>query len=151
MALDPDAVRVALPASVPMVSTLNLEFVEVTDTSAVLRLPDQPAFHNHIGGPHAGALFTLAESASGAVVLVHFGDRMAEVLPLAVEATIRYLKLARGPVTATATSEVDPDAVIAELAGGARPEFTVEVALHDQTGLQTGAMSVLWTLKPVRA
>ena len=151
MSLDPDAVRVALPASVPMVSTLNLEFIDVTESTAVLRLPDQAAFHNHIGGPHAGALFTLAESTSGALVLVHFGDRMGEVLPLAVEATIRYLKLARGPITATATSSVDPDAVIAELANGSRPESTVDVALSDESGLETGVMSVLWTLKPVKS
>jgi len=150
MALDPALVSQALPAAVPMVGTLGLEFVEVTADRAVLRLPDQPAFHNHIGGPHAGAMFTLAESASGAIVLVHFGDRVADVTPLAVDATIRYLKLARGAVTATATTEADPAAVVATLEAGERPEFTVDVALHDESGTHTGQMSVLWTLKPAR-
>lgn len=151
MALDPTIIRTALPATVPMVKTLNIEFGDITSTTAELRLPDQPEFHNHIGGAHAGAMFTLAESASGALVLVNFGDRLAEATPLAVEATIRYLKLARGVITATATSNVDASGVISQLQSGIRPEFTVEVALTDEEGVQTGQMSILWTLKPTKS
>ncbi|MFE7619400.1 DUF4442 domain-containing protein, partial [Streptomyces sp. NPDC057496] len=58
-----------LVATVPMARTLNLEFLETTAERAVVRLPDQADYHNHIGGPHAGAMFTLAESASGAIVI----------------------------------------------------------------------------------
>src|SRR2546423_15715006 len=91
-----------MSASVPMVRTLNLEFTETTAERAVVRLPDQPDFHNHVGGPHAGAMFTLAESASGAIVLAAFGDQLQRAVPLAVRAEIGYKKLAMGPVTATA-------------------------------------------------
>ncbi|WP_141665929.1 DUF4442 domain-containing protein, partial [Streptomyces prasinus] len=58
-----------LAATVPMARTLNLEFLETTAERAVVSLPDQGDYHNHVGGPHAGAMFTLGESASGAVVL----------------------------------------------------------------------------------
>ncbi|MFD7891956.1 PaaI family thioesterase [Streptomyces albidoflavus] len=54
-----------LAATVPMVRTLDLTFGEVTAERAVAHLPDQAAYHNHVGGPHAGAMFTLAESARG--------------------------------------------------------------------------------------
>ena len=100
--MDLDAVRAGFPQTVPMVATLGLEFLELEPGRAVMRLPDQVPFHNHIGGPHAGAMFTLAESASGALVLANFGDHLAEATPLAVEATIRYLKVAKGPVLAEA-------------------------------------------------
>lgn len=153
MALDLDAVRVGLPASVPMVATLGLEFVELGHDRMVLRLPDSESFRNHIGGPHAGAMFTVAESASGALVLANYGDLLAEVTPLAVEATIRYLKVARGPVTATATMGSHVDTVLTTLRAGGRPEFHVEVELSTGEGeerLVTGEMTVLWTLKPVR-
>lgn len=133
-----------------MVGTLALEFLELDTRKAVMRLPDQPAYHNHVAGPHAGAMFTLGESASGALVFVNFGDRMQEATPLAVEATIRYLKFAKGPVTATATLDRDPADICAELDEGRRPEFAVEVAIATQDGTQTGAMTVLWTLKPNR-
>ena len=92
-----------LAATVPMARTLNLEFLETTAERAVVRLPDQTDFHNHVGGPHAGAMFTLAESASGAIVLAAFGDQMTRAVPLAVKAEIGYKKLAMGAVTATAT------------------------------------------------
>ena len=91
-----------LAATVPMARTLNLEFLETTPEKAVVALPDQSEYHNHVGGPHAGAMFTLAESASGAIVLAAFGDQLSRAVPLAVRAEIAYKKLAMGPVTATA-------------------------------------------------
>ncbi|GGU93133.1 hypothetical protein GCM10010211_69910 [Streptomyces albospinus] len=44
-----------MAASVPMVRTLKPEFTETAVERAVVRMPDQPDFHNHVGGPHAGA------------------------------------------------------------------------------------------------
>jgi uncharacterized protein (TIGR00369 family) len=132
------------------VGTLNIEYLELNADHALLRMADQPAYHNHIGGIHAGAMFTLAETASGAIVLAEFGDRFNEVVPLAVTATIRYLKVAMGPLTAEATMSVTPDEVIAQLDSGQRPEFNVEVAIRDESGTQTGAMTIVWTLKRVK-
>ena len=150
MALDSDTVKSSFPQVVPMIGTLALEFEDLQPQRAVMVLPDQAPYHNHVAGPHAGAMFTLGESASGALVFVNFGDRMGEATPLAVEATIRYLKFAKGRVTATATMDRDPADVIAELDDGKRPEFAVEIALTTDDGTQTGAMTVLWTLKPNR-
>ena len=70
MAMDLQGIKEALPSMVPMVGTLNLVFIDLTPDSATMKLPDQPAFRNHLGGPHAGAMFTLGESASGALVLI---------------------------------------------------------------------------------
>lgn len=137
-----------LAATVPMVRTLNLEFVETSPERAVLRLPDQSDFHNHVGGPHAGAMFTLAESASGAVVLAAFGDQLGRAVPLAVRAGIGYKKLAKGPVTATATLGRPAAEVVAELDAGERPEFPVNVAITREDGAVTGEMSIVWTLRP---
>ncbi|WP_042415143.1 DUF4442 domain-containing protein [Streptacidiphilus anmyonensis] len=139
-----------LPATVPMVRTLNLAFDECTADRAVLRMPDQPAFHNHVGGPHAGAMFTLAESASGAVVLAAFGDQLSRAVPLAVDARIAYKKLAMGEVTATAELGRPAADVVAELDAGQRPEFPVEVTIRRPDGEVTGEMTITWTLKPNR-
>jgi len=43
-----------LAATVPMARTLHLEFLETGPEKAVVALPDQGEFHNHVGGPHAG-------------------------------------------------------------------------------------------------
>ncbi|MGW5334508.1 DUF4442 domain-containing protein [Streptomyces bauhiniae] len=137
-----------LAAAVPMVRTLNLEFIEVTPERAVLRLPDQSEYHNHLGGPHAGAMFTLAESASGAIVLTAFGEQLSRAVPLAVRAEIDYKKLALGPVTATATLGRPAAEVVAELDAGSRPEFPVAITIQREDGSVSGEMTVVWTLRP---
>ncbi|MFI8181240.1 DUF4442 domain-containing protein [Actinacidiphila glaucinigra] len=137
-----------MAATVPMAATLSIEFLETTAEHAVVRLPDQPAYHNHVGGPHAGAMFTLAETASGAVVLAAFADRLSRAVPLAVRAEIGYRKLAMGPVTATARLGRPAADVIAELDRGERPEFPVTVAIQREDGAVTGEMTIVWTLRP---
>ncbi|MFI1801369.1 DUF4442 domain-containing protein [Streptomyces sp. NPDC020379] len=137
-----------LLATVPMARTLNLVFEEATPKRAVVRLPDQPDYHNHVGGPHAGAMFTLAESASGAIVIAAFGDQLSRAVPLAVRAEIGYKKLAKGPVTATAELGRPAAEVVAQLDAGERPEFPVHIAITREDGAVTGEMSIWWTLRP---
>jgi len=150
MALDPDLVRAQYTSMVPMVSTLGIEFTHLDLATCAMVLPDQPPYRNHVGGPHAGAMWTLAESASGALVFANFGDLMAEVTPFPIEATIRFLKVALGPVTAVATIGADAASAVATLESGKRPEFPVEIELSTGEGedrLVTGSMSVTWTLR----
>lgn len=137
-----------LTATVPMVRTLDLRYGETTAEHAVVHLPDQPAFRNHVGGPHAGAMFTLAESASGAVVLGAFGDQLGRAVPLPVRAEIAFVKLAMGQVTATARLGRPAADVVAELDAGERPEFPVEVSIRREDGAETGHMTIIWTLRP---
>jgi len=137
-----------LAATVPMVKTLKLEYLETTPERAVLRLPDQPEYQNHVGGPHAGAMFTLAESASGAIVLAAFGDQLGRAVPLPTVAEISFKKLAKGDVVATATLGRSIADVVAELDKGERPEFPVTVEITRADGAVTGVMSITWTLRP---
>lgn len=137
-----------LAATVPMVRTLNLEYLETTAERAVLALPDRPEYRNHVGGPHAGAMFTLAESASGAVVIGAFGDQLGRAVPLPVRCEVGWTKLARGPLTATAELGRPIADVLAELDAGARPEFPVEVSVRREDGAETSHMTIVWTLRP---
>lgn len=151
VSMDFEGVKKGMPTLVPMVGTLSLEFLELNETTAILRLPDQQPYHNHIGGPHAGAMFTLGESASGALVLGNFADYLDKVVPLAVEANIAYKKVAMGPVTATATMTRTVAEVLADLDSGTRPEFRVDISIGTQDGTVTGQMYVVWTLKRLKA
>src|SRR5689334_14518835 len=127
---DYDAIRDLMPELVPFVKTLRLEYLELSEGRAVLRLLDAPEFHNHVGGPHAGAIFTLAESASGAVVIGSFEDLLPTVTPLAAGAEIAYRKLAKGPVTAEARLGRPADDVRRELADtGTTVQFPVDVVV----------------------
>lgn len=139
-----------LSATVPMVRTLNLQYLETSPERAVLSLPDQAEYHNHLGGPHAGAMFTLAESASGAIVVAAFGDQMARAVPLPVTSEMAFKKVAMGAVTATATLGRPAADVIAELDEGKRPEFPITVEIRRADGAVTSEMTVIWTLRPNR-
>jgi acyl-coenzyme A thioesterase PaaI-like protein len=149
MALD---VAAGMLQAVPFARTLGVEFVAVADGPLVtVRLPDSPANHNHVGGPHAGALFSLGETASGAVVMAAFAHLLDRAVPLAVRAEIAYRKLAMGPVRATARLGRPAAEVEAELTAGGRPEFPVQVEVsRESDGAVTAELSVTWTLRPHR-
>jgi acyl-coenzyme A thioesterase PaaI-like protein len=152
MTIDSRQIAASLLDAVPFVRTLGLEFVEIAPDGAAgvratVRLPDSPATHNHVGGPHAGALFTLGETASGAVVLAAFGELLDRAVPLAVSADIGYRKLALGSARATARLGRPAPEVIAEFNAGTRPEFSVLVEVGTEDGEVTAEMTVVWTLR----
>ena len=138
--------------AVPFARTLGIEFVELmksdVDVRAVVRLPDSANLHNHVGGPHAGALFTLGETASGAVVIGAFTAQLQRAVPLTVRAEIVYQKLAMGAVRATARLGRPATEVVAELDAGGRPEFPVHVEITTDNGRLTAELTVVWTLRP---
>ncbi len=136
--------------TVPWVGTVGIEFVEVTPQRVVLRLPDDPALRNHVGGPHAAMIFGVGETATGAVTLAAFGSTMERATPLPVRSEIAYQRIARGPLTAVAVLGRPAEDVIAELEAGARPEFGIDVTITDGDGRDTTRMTVVWTLRPNR-
>jgi uncharacterized protein (TIGR00369 family) len=136
--------------TVPFARTLGITFDSADGGRAVCRLPDRPDLHNHVGGPHAGALFTLAESASGAAMLTAFGDQLGRAVPLATASTVRYLKLAKGEIVASARLLAPRDEVVAKLDAGERPEFDVEVEVTNAEGTVVATLTVSWTLRPNR-
>ncbi|MGV1005240.1 MAG: DUF4442 domain-containing protein [Candidatus Nanopelagicales bacterium] len=156
--MNPKTVAATMPTMVPMVGTLGVVFEELTHTQALLRLPDNPAYHNHIGGPHAGAMYTLAETASGALVLANFGDLLAECTPLALHGEIEYRKVAMGELWASAEFTGSAEEMIATVRAGERPEFAVAVSLFTlqpgEAGQEerriTGEANFVWTLRPQR-
>jgi hypothetical protein len=80
--------------SIPLVKTRGIHVTEavITDTEvrAVCSLPDRPEQRNHVGGPHAGAMFTAAESASGGVVQAAFADLFSQAVPLIMNGGMRF-------------------------------------------------------------
>ncbi|WP_326644379.1 DUF4442 domain-containing protein [Streptosporangium sp. NBC_01755] len=133
--------------SVPFARTLDISFDKVEPGFAIARLADRAELHNHMGGPHAGVLFSVAETASGAAMLAAFGDRLSRATPLAVNATIRYVKLARGEVVAEARLQASREEVVAKLDAGERPEFDITVEIRTADGTLVSEMTVAWTLR----
>ncbi|HEX5615729.1 MAG TPA: YiiD C-terminal domain-containing protein [Acidimicrobiia bacterium] len=141
-----DALRDLLQHGVPFAGFVGVDIADIADGRAVVVLPERPELHNHLGTQHAGALFTAAEAASGAAMVGAFAAQLARVRPVAAEATIRYVRLARGAITATATLDDAPDALRDRLAADGKVRFDATVALTDADGREVAHATVAWHL-----
>ena len=147
MSLDYEAVRAGMQAAIPYNNHLGLRYTEVSAGRSVVSLPDADQLKNHVGSQHAGALFSAGEAASGGAFVGAFAERMAEVTPLARDARIDYLKLARGEITATATLPEPFDSLLQRLEAEGKVEFRVEVELTDGEGVTVAEMTVGWHVR----
>ena len=144
---DFDLIAQGMTQAVPFAGHLGLEITSVTEGEATVRLPERPELNNHVGSQHAGALFTAAETASGAAFVGAFAERMGDVTPLARSAEISYEKIANGPIEASAKLGVDPAAALATLDAEGKVEFPCEVELTDKDGLRVATATVHWHVR----
>ena len=137
----------AMQAAVPLNNFIGLEYLEVASGRGVVKLPDDPKIANHIGSQLAAGMFAAGEAASGGALMGTFADLLGEMVPLAERAEIAYRKVARGPILASATLEVDKDEVVAQLRAEGRARFPIIVSLTDELDVEVATMTVHWYLK----
>lgn len=133
--------------AVPFAAFLGLDIARIADGEAVVVLPERPELTNHVGSQHAGALFTVAEAASGAAFLGAFAERLAEVTPLARNAEISYEKIAKGPIEATARLGIGKDEALAALDSEGKVVFPCEIELTDSAGTRVATATVHWHVR----
>jgi uncharacterized protein (TIGR00369 family) len=144
---DFDAIAQGMTQAVPFAGHLGLEISSVGEGEARVRLPDRPELTNHVGSQHAGALFTVAETASGAAFVGAFAERLGEVTPLARSAEISYTKIAKGPVDASARLGVAKDEALATLDADGKVVFPCEIELTDAEGATVATATVHWHVR----
>jgi acyl-coenzyme A thioesterase PaaI-like protein len=134
-------------ATAPFMTTLGIQVLELDSDHVLLRMPDLGLTRNHMGGPHAGAIFTLGETAAATLMVENFSGWFDRVVPLAVSAGISWSKLARSAVTAEARMLRPAEDVEAELAAGTRPEWDNRITFRrEQDGEICAEMTVVLTL-----
>jgi acyl-coenzyme A thioesterase PaaI-like protein len=144
---DFDLIAKGMTQAVPFAGHLNVEITEISEGEATVLLPDLPELKNHVGSQHAGALFTAAETASGAAFVGAFAERMGDVTPLARSAEIAYEKIANGEITAKATLGVDAAEALATLDAEGKVEFPCQVELSDGDGQRVATATVHWHVR----
>jgi uncharacterized protein (TIGR00369 family) len=144
---DFDLIAKGMSQAVPFVGYLGLEITEISEGEATVVMPERPELLNHVGSQHAGALFTAAETASGAAFVGAFAARMGDVTPLARSAEIAYEKIASGPITATARLAVDAAEALATLDAEGKVEFPCKVELSDGEGQRVATATVHWHVR----
>ncbi|HEX4307424.1 MAG TPA: DUF4442 domain-containing protein [Solirubrobacterales bacterium] len=147
MDIDFDAIAKGMAIAVPYIGHMGIEVTEMSEGAATAVLPDRPELHNHVGSQHAGALFGVAETASGAAFVGAFAVRMGDVTPLARSAEIAYVKVARGPVEAKARLTKPAAEALATLDKDGRVDFSVEVELTDGEGDVVATATVDWNVR----
>jgi len=144
---DFDAIAQGMTQAVPFAGHLGLEITGVGEGEATVRLPERAELNNHVGSQHAGALFTLAETASGAAFVGAFAERMGEVTPLARSAEIAYEKIAKGPIEASAKLGVPVAEALATLDAEGKVVFPCQIELADGAGTRVATASVQWHVR----
>jgi len=147
MEIDFDAVAKGMAIAVPYIAHMGIEVTSMSEGEATAVLPDRPELHNHVGSQHAGALFGVAETASGAAFVGAFAARMGDVTPLARSAQISYLKVARGPIEAKATLGTPAADALAALDADGRVDFSVTVEMIDAEGTEVATATVDWNVR----
>ena len=144
---DFDAIAQGLTQAVPFAGFLGLEITSVAPGEAVVVLPERDELKNHVGSQHAGALFTVAETASGAAFVGAFAERMGDVTPLARSAEISYEKIAKGPIEARAKLAVPAAEALATLDAEGKVVFPCEIEMTDASGLKVATATVHWHVR----
>ncbi len=133
--------------NVPYAKHSGIELLEIAEGRGTAKLPDLKETQNHMGSQHAGALFTLAEAASGAAMVSLFADKVLMVRAAITEAKIQYKKAARGEVHATGLLRQSGADILAEFNREGRVTFQVDVTLTDSKDREVGVMDVDWTIQ----
>lgn len=141
-----DVVKDALAAAVPFASHAGVEVTSVGDGTARSALVDEPFTKNHVGTHHAGALFTLAEAASGAALAGAMANVLLEMHAVVRSSTISYRKPATGVLTATASTSKPGSVARSEYASDGRTTLSVEVSIITDDGDEVATMNVEWVV-----
>lgn len=142
-----EMIKAQIASGVPFATHTGVMLLDVSNGAATAALDQSPQTSNHIGSQHAGALFTLAEAASGAAMAGGFTDQLLSIRPVAASAQIRYVRVAKGRITAHARVDGDLGTLRATLASARKVQFPVHVSLRDEAGVDVAEMTVDWHVK----
>jgi len=136
----------ALLARIPYLAPHGLQAAWGTDGSVTVHQPFRPALANYVGIVHAGAIYTLAETAAGIVaneLVTHVGGFI-----LLSGATVRYTRRVEGDASATARADGPAAAAArARFETEARAEIAIAVVVTTPDGETAFAGSFDYALR----
>lgn len=142
-----EMIRTHLNSAIPFATHVGIELGEIGDGTATATLEQRPETSNHIQSQHAGAMFTLGETASGAALAGALAPVILEVRPVAAGARITYLKIAKGTLIAHAKTDSAGEALLATLLSEGKVAFDIDVDVRDAAGDTVVTMTVSWHVK----
>ncbi len=139
-----EMIRAHLSTAVPFANTVGVVLGPVGDGTGHATLEQRKQTSNHIDTQHAGAMFTLGEAASGAAVAGALAPVILQSRPVAKDARIGFVKIAKGTLTADAATSRPGSDLLAELQDSGKVVFDVDVDIKDAAGDTVCEMRVAW-------
>jgi len=140
------ALTYAFNSQIKYAGTTGIYIQEWTPDRAIVTLANKKRVQNHIGGIHATAMATLAESTTGMVFGLHVPD---EKLPLLKSMNMKFITRAEGDLKAVATLPME---LQEKIRTEERGSILVPVQVTDETGKEPiqCEMEWAWTTKKAK-
>lgn len=140
-------VKMQMDGKVPFAKACGVRLSSMGNGTARCEMPQQPELLDTTGKLAAGALFTLAETCSGAAMAGGFASVILGVRPVAAQVEFEVLQPALGPVQAHAQVAQAIAPLKQTLRTAGKINFPVEVEVSDASGQLVARMRVTWNLK----
>ncbi|WP_306250913.1 PaaI family thioesterase [Parvularcula sp. IMCC14364] len=142
-----DAMKIQLIEMVPFAKSIGVVLTDMGDGTAEGTLELRPDLMNHIQTMHAGVMYSLGETVSGAAMTGAFADQILGLTPVAAEASIQYTKKAKGGLRATGKTDQSGETLRALVEKDGKARFRVTVTFFDETDAEVGNMNVEWAIR----
>lgn len=140
-------VKMQMDGKVPFAKVCGVRLIGMGDGTACCEMPEKPDLLDSSGRVADGALFTLAETCSGAAMAGGFASVILGVRPVAAQVEFEVLRSASGLVQAQAKVAQAISPLKQALRTTGKINFPVEVEVNDASGQSVARMRVTWNLK----
>jgi uncharacterized protein (TIGR00369 family) len=143
--MDAGSVKNLVEQLIPFVKKTGVVADELTATEVKLRLPHDPSNLNPMGILHAGATFTLAETAAAALCVMAFGQR---AMFLGKRVDIAFKRPGKGDVFATSQlTPVDAQKILDEVGKMGKTDAPIVVDVTDASGEPVAQATVTMSVR----
>jgi acyl-coenzyme A thioesterase PaaI-like protein len=139
-----ELIRRRMDDIIPLNKLVGIEILSIGDGVAEACVALRPDLTNHIGSAHATLIFGVAEAASGAAMSGALAPSVADIRPVAAQAQIAFLKIAKSNLTAKARVSESTDALRARLAETSKVVFDVNIGVFDEANDEIAQVTVNW-------
>ena len=131
---------------IPFAQTVGI----IESDNGLLMLNMGISVSNHIGSIHASAQFTLAETASGKLLLESFPELEGKVVPLLRDSKIKFKRPAETAITATAIISIeDKESLLKQLNSRGRGSIEILVEIKDVNNKVTCSGVFNWYIQNI--
>jgi uncharacterized protein (TIGR00369 family) len=142
-----EIIRRQIGRTVPFAKLLGIKIDAIESGIAKSRVVELPQLNNHVGSFHAGVIFTLCESASGAALTSTILPIIMQTRFVVRHALITYVKPASAEITATATLVGEPSTVLEDLRKNGSTDVEIDVRACTSTQVVVAKATFTWHLK----